>query len=488
MEYTQAISRRKIIVTIAILVSALLIAAYYLMPNKTKTSQGGDVSDRLGLKAENPEKKDTYQTATGIVPIAHWILENGVKVYFVQSPSLPIVDIQVTFNAGSARDGEKGGVAFLTNQLLSDGTQNMGADAVAEGFDNLGAQYHAESFRDMAKVSLRSLSYPEQLLPGVALFSEVLGQPTFEEKGFKREQQSTLTLLKHQSQMPNKIASRAFFEQLYPNQPYSNWTYGTPETLAQITPADLKIFHQQYYVKENAVVTIVGDLSLKDAQGIAEIVTKNLPTGNPPEKLPKPLPLKEAVSTSINFPSTQTHILMGEIGVPKGDPDFYALYLGNHVLGGSAMTTRLFKTIREDNGLAYSVYSMFQPMQVAGPFVMGCQTRNEAAEKARDLMISLLKSFIEDGPTDEELQEAKSNLLGGYALNFDSNAAIADQVSAMGFYNLPLDYFNRFKPAIEKVSKSDVQEAFQKHLSPKDILTVMVGPGTQKQGKDEQKS
>lgn len=471
---------RFIIASLIIVLTALLFYRFYVSKSeKAESPKGGVVQQSLGVKTQSPEELSSYQTATGVVPLSHWVTEEGVKVYYVHSPALPMVDIQVAFDAGSAREGEQGGLAYLTGQLLSDGAGNLDADAIAEGFDNVGAQFHAASHRDMAKVELRSLSANTQLLPSIKLLALVLSQPTFEEQDFKREQQNTLSALKQQSQMPQKIAAKAFYEQLYPEQPYANWIYGTPDTISALKTTDLKAFHKKYYVKKNAVVTIVGDMSLQDANAVAEYVTKDLPVGEKPQALPAPVPVKRSITTDITFPSTQTHILLGQIGIPQGDPDYYALYLGNHILGGGGLQSKLFKEIREDNGLAYSVYSYFQPMLIAGPFVMGCQTRNEAAEQALGLMMKILGEYIAKGPTEDELKEAKNNLLGGYALRFDSNASIADQITALGFYELPLDYFNRFKPAIEKLENSDIQAAFQKHLSPSDMVTIMVGQKAQ---------
>jgi zinc protease len=191
--------------------------------------------------------------------------------------------------------------------------------------------------------------------------------------------------------------------------------------------------------------------------------------------LPKVEDLSTTQVNKINFPSSQTHILMGNPGVKQGDPDFYALYVGNHVLGGNGSVTRLFDVIRNKHGLAYSVYSYFGPMRERGPFVVGCQTRNDQADNALKLMENVLKDFITEGPNPKELEEAKQNLLGGYALQFDSNASICQQVASLAFYGLPLDYFNQFKVEIEKVTAEDVKKAFAKHVSPDKLAVVMVG-------------
>jgi len=435
----------------------------------------GEFLEMTGLKVNAPEKLNSYQSVSGVLAIEYWLTQAGVPVYFVRVPTLPMVDVEVTFDAGAARNGRKGGLAYLTNTLLAEGAPNLSANQVAENFDKVGAQYHAQSQRDMATVQLRSLSDPKQLVPALETLSIILSQPTFPQEGFAREQQNMLSSLKQQAQMPNQMASRALFSALYVDHPYANWVLGDEAAVRGLTVEDVKRFHQEYYVAKNAVITIVGDLSAREANGIAEMITGKLPAGEPPPELPKVLDLKEKIARKVQFPSTQTHILIGEPGITEGDPDYYALYVGNQILGGGGLVSRIFNKVRNEHGLAYSAYSYFLPMRQRGPYILGCQTRNEQAEKAVNLIEDLLKEFIEKGPTEKELADAKQNLLGGYALQFDSNAAICQQVAHLGFYRLPLDHLNQFKAAVEKLTISDIQSAYQKRVSPDHVVVVSLG-------------
>ncbi|HRE33072.1 MAG TPA: insulinase family protein, partial [Candidatus Berkiella sp.] len=167
------------------------------------------------------------------------------------------------------------------------------------------------------------------------------------------------------------------------------------------------------YVAKNVAVTIVGDLTSTEADSIAQTLVKDMVLGEKPTAIPQVTNLQQNVVKKVNFPSAQTHILLGEPGVKHGDPEYYALYLGNHILGGNGSVTRIFDIIRNKNGLAYSAYSYFVPMRERGPFVLGCQTRNDQADKALQLMQGLLHDFVEKGPTDAEIEQAKKNLLGG---------------------------------------------------------------------------
>ncbi len=416
----------------------------------------------------------SYQKVSGTLNIQHWQTQRGTNVYFVPVKTLPIVDIDIIVDAGAVRD-KKGGGAYLTSQLLSEGGEGLTPDQVAENFDKVGAQFHAQTQRDSTSISLRSLSDKAQFIPALQNLATILAQPSFPETGLKREQQNTISALKQQAQKPNQVASRAFYKALYGNQPYANWVLGDEASIASLTQEDLKAFHRQYYVPQNMVIAIVGDLTIEEADKIAITLTEHLPEGKKAEPLPPVPNLEEKSIQKIPFPSSQTHILMGMPGIKQTDPDYYPLYVGNHILGGNGMVTRIFDVIRNQHGLAYSAYSYFMPMKERGPFVLGCQTRTAQADKAQELMATLLKEFVEKGPTEAELNAAKENLLGGYTLQFDSNAAICREIASLGFYQLPLDYYNHFKTAVEKVTIEDIKLAFQKKIANQQMAVVMVG-------------
>lgn len=463
------------IILAALVVISLSVIVKSGLQRKAQNTSEGELVKMMGMKGEDPTKLSSYQSVSGILDIQHWITKRGAKVYFVPVTQLPMVDIQVVFDAGAARNGNKGGLAYLTNLLLSDGAKEMSADQIAENFENVGAQYHAESQRDMSIVHVRSLSSAAELSTATQLLADVLSLPRFDVKGFNRERKNMQSMLKQQEQLPQQVASKAFFTAIYPNEPYSNWVLGDQHSLKVMTVEDVKAFHQQYYVAKNVVITIVGDLTAEAANALVEVLTQNLPVGEPAPPLPPVQNLQERVVKRIRFPSSQTHILIGEPVMKRGDPDYYALYVGNHVLGGNGSVSRIFNTVRSQHGLAYSAYSYFLPMREKGPFIMGCQTRTDQAEKALNLIEMLLKNYLEKGPTEDELAQAKQNLIGGYTLQFDSNAAICRQVGSLGFYGLPLDYFNEFKGAVDKLTVAEVKDAFNRRISLKDLAIVMVG-------------
>ena len=177
-----------------------------------------------------------------------------------------------------------------------------------------------------------------------------------------------------------------------------------------------------------------------------------------------------------NFPSTQTHVIVGQPGIKRGDPDFYALYVGNQILGGNGLVSRLSQEIREKRGLTYSAYSYFSLRRERGPFVAGFQTRARQAPEALKVLRDTISKYIANGPSREELEEAKKNITGGFPLQIDSNSQILGYVAIIGYYGLPLNYLDTFVDRIKAVTVDDIKRAFQRHLNVNKFVTVLVGP------------
>lgn len=407
--------------------------------------------------------------------IQHWQTEQGTRVYFVDAPQLPMVDIRLIFDAGGARDGDLPGTALLTNAMLKEGTRTADTNAIAATFDNVGAKFSNESERDMAVLSLRTLVEDKAMNQAVDMFVEVSSQPAFPQSAFDRLKNQLKTSLQSQKQSPEKIAERRFYEALYGEHPYAQMPSGDENSIERIQIADLQAFFEQYYVAQNAVLVLVGDLREADAKALAEKISAALPTGETAAPLPAVAGLTAASEQRIDFPSSQSHLLVGQPGVTRTDPDYFELYVGNHVLGGGGLVSIINDEIREKRGLSYSAYSYFRPMREAGPFQMGLQTRNEQAEEALTVLRQTLREFVQTGPSDEQLEAAKQNITGGFALRLDSNSKIADYLGVIGFYQLPLDYLDNFKQRVNAVSKTAIQDAFLRRVDPDKMTTVIVG-------------
>ena len=266
--------------------------------------------------------------------IEQWQTKNGVKTLFVAAPELAMVDIAITFDAGSSRDNDLNGLSQLTHSMLNTGTGELNADAIAEKFEELGAQFGASVSLDRSSVSFRSLTDQELFNPALATFIDIISKPSFPEKDFARIKNQALIAIKDSSQRPGDMARRAFYKAIYQNHPYAHPSIGYKESIEAITLYDVKKFHQQYLVSNNALIAIVGGIDKIQAKNIAEQISSSLIQGEKATALPKPEMVHDVKDIYIPFPSQQSHVYLGHLGIQRGHPDYFTLYTGNHILGG----------------------------------------------------------------------------------------------------------------------------------------------------------
>ena len=407
--------------------------------------------------------------------IQHWETSKGARVYFVPSNDIPMVDLRIVFDAGSARDEKTPGTALMTNGLLAEGAAGDSAQILAEKFEAVGAQFGNGSLKDMAWLSLRSLRDDKYLRPALKNLQNILIKPDFPETAFQRELERLKISVKAKKQSPNSIASDRFFAEMYGEHPYASPSSGTEESLQKLNLQHLRDFYKKYYVANNAVVSIVGQLTRAEAEELVDNLFSQLPVGSAAKELPEVLPLKKAKTIHIDFPSVQSTVMMGQVGVARGDADYFSLYLANHAFGGSGFGSRLMEEVREKRGLAYSTYSYFSPMHQAGPFQIGLQTRNDQVDEALKIIRIELDKYVKQGPGEDELQDSLKNITGGFPLRIDSNKKITEYLSVIGFYDLPLGYLNTFVGNINKQNTSTVNDALKRRIDPQKMLTIIVG-------------
>ncbi|MEJ2592732.1 MAG: pitrilysin family protein [Candidatus Thiodiazotropha sp.] len=407
--------------------------------------------------------------------IQSWQTANGARVLFVPAPEIPMVDMRVVFDAGSARDDGKSGVTSFTNTLLSQGAGEWDARQVAERLESVGSQLDSGSLRDMAWVSARSLTEPKALDVTLETLAKILAEPRFDPADIERERQSILASLLSDEQSPGSVGQKRLYHMVFGNHPYADDPEGTPASVKSITREDILAAYKRLYVAKNALVAIVGAVDRAQAEAIADQLTAGLPAGEHAPPLPPVKPLQQAEVERISFPSTQTHLYLGQPGMMRGDPDYFPLYVGNHILGGSGLVSLLSDEVREKRGLSYSVYSYFLPMRQTGIFQLGLQTKNAQAGEALKVMTATLRRFIDEGPTDAELTAAKQNITGGFPLRIASNSKIVEYLSVIGFYDLPLDYLDTFTQKVNAVTKAQIQDAFERRIHPDRLATVQVG-------------
>lgn len=441
----------------------------------------GDIFMRL-LHFLQPKKAMTFiavmvlsQQTWAAATIEHWQTTKGSRVYFVQSTGLPMADIQVVFDAGSARDGSQFGLSALTAALLDTGAGKWNAEDIAQRFESVGANFSAGSSVDNASVSLRTLTEKPLLDNAIETMRVMLSAPRFAKADFQREKNRTLAGLKQREESPGEQANLLFYQTIYGSHPYAHPTSGNVDTVEKLTVKDIEKFYKTYYTASNAIVVIVGDLSKAQAEQTAENLVSALPQGQKPAPLPNVPALTHASTQHIEFPSTQTHVLVGLQGSYRKDPDYFSLYVGNHILGGGSLVSKLFDEVREKRGLAYSASSAFVPFLKEGVFVASLQTRNDQTQQALSVLNQTLADFIEKGVSETELTAAKDNIIGGFPMRFDTNKELANYVTMIGFYEMPLDYLDTFQDNIQKVTATDIADAFKRRVNLALLQTVTVG-------------
>ena len=418
--------------------------------------------------------------------IQHWQSDNGLAVYYVHVPELPMLDLRLTFDAGSARDGKKMGMAGLTSAMLNSGTKDMTTNQLAEAFESVGAEFSSGSARDMAWITLRTLTLPEEQSKALATWIDVIKNSTFPDKDFQRLIKQALIGLEAEKQSPSALASKAFYQHLYTDHPYASPKNGTEASIKAMTVTDLKAHYARYFVAKNSQLAIVGAIDRPQAEALAKQIAVSLNAGEKAPAIPAVKPLEKSETVHIEFPSSQSHIMIGQAGTKRGDKDYFSLYLGNHGLGGSGFTSRLMKEVRVKRGLSYSVYSYFSPMRETGPFLLGLQTKNSQVDEAIKVSMQVVKTFQKEGASEAQLQASKTNITGGFPLRTASNDDIIGYIAMIAFYGLPLDYLDTFTTTIDKISRDEVVDAYKRRLHPDKFLTVIVGKKvTQGKSKDQ---
>jgi zinc protease len=402
-------------------------------------------------------------------------LPNGLIWLFSEARGLPLVTLQLTIKAGILTEPPgKAGLANLTALLLLSGTKSRSAAQIAQELDFLGARLRGAGDDDYASLSLTILK--KDLAKGMDLFMDVLLNPIFAPEEVRRKISQIKATLKSEEDEPGVVAGRAFARELFGAFPYGRPVRGTPAGLSAITPPDLKEFHRRFYRPNNAILSLAGDLTLEEAR---QWVTERFgswaaaPVAAPP--LP-PMPrLNERRVLVINKDITQANIILGNLGIARSNPDFYAVQVMNFILGGGSFQSRLMDHIRVQRGLAYSVASSFSPGLEPGSFAVTLETKNASAGEAVTQVVEQIRRLQTEPVTAQELDDAKSYLIGSFPRRMDSMSKRASLMGYLEFYNLGLDYPWRYPDLIRNLTPEDIQRVAQKYLHPDNYLLVVVG-------------
>lgn len=420
----------------------------------------------------------------------------GARLLFLQAPAIPIVDLAVEIDAGSRWDpANKEGLASTTAGMIFRGLRARDAEpatdeaALGRIWADLALERSASAGLDRTSLRFRFLSDAQVVDTASQWIGRVLADPAFEPEILAREQARAVAGLKDALNRPQTLATRALWQAMYPGHPYGRQE--SIESLSGLKADDLHAFHRQFWAPDRITVVIVGNLSTTEAESLANKILEPLArshrsasqaAGAVSADMPSVLPAVRiaAQGQRIDVPhaASQGHIWLGLPMLARHERnEFFTLMVANHILGGGGFTSRLTQEIREKRGLSYSVFSAVSPLAQPGPFLVGLQTQREKSEEALQVVKATLEAYVRDGPTDEELDAAKKNLLGGFALRLDSNRKLLETLAQMGFYRLPLNYLETWSEAVSLVTKEDIRAILQQRLAIGRLATVVVAGG-----------
>ena len=422
-------------------------------------------------------------SAHAILPIEKLDTYKGAKVYLVQTKALPMVDIEVSIDAGDRYDpAGKSGLADMTAGLMNYGVRVdkgvLSEAQIADEIADLGASIGLSVGGERAVLRIRSLSRKDLRDRAVQLAAAMLAAPTYDPNILNREKQRTITSLLEAETKPEYVLDRRFKKMVYGTYPLADSP--SVQSVGAVATADLVQFHRQFYRGDRMIISIVGDVDQSEANEIIRTLLKRIPQSGPvlaplPEFQRSPVEGLAQREVQIPFDSQQAHIAMGMTAVTRNNPDYFPLLVGNYVLGGGGFVSRLMNEVRERRGLAYSVSSYFAPGKDTGIFQAGLQTKSDQASVALEVMSDTIAKFIVDGPTPSELTAAKANLMNGYPLRIDNNRKLLDNVSSIVWNDLPLDTMEIWTKQVEAVTLEQVKTAFEKYLAMDRMKVVVLG-------------
>ena len=423
------------------------------------------------------------QSAYAILPIEKLESYKGAKVFLVQTKALPMVDIEISIDAGDRYDpSNKSGLADMAAGLMNYGARGdkgVWTEAqIADEIADLGASIGVSAGGERTIMRIRSLSRKDLRDRAVQLAATMLSSPLYDAKILEREKQRSITNLLEAETKPEFVLDRRFKKSVYGNYPLGNSP--SVKSVSSFSVSDLMQFHKTFYRGDRIIISIVGDVDRTQAAEIAQLLLKKLPQSGPaiaalPTLRRSPIEGLSEREIQIPFDSQQAHIVMGMTAIERNNPDYFPLLVGNYVLGGGGFVSRLMSEVREKRGLAYSVFSYFAPGKDTGIFQAGLQTKNDQGTLALEVLSSTIAKFIADGPSVSELLAAKSNLVNGYPLRIDNNRKLLDNVSSIAWNDLPIDTMEIWTKQVEAVTLEQVTAAFQKYLAMDRMKIVVLG-------------
>ncbi|MEN5302009.1 pitrilysin family protein [Pseudomonas sp. TWI628] len=440
-------------------------------PTETNSIYGGLISAQ-GLDLDQFESIQTQVQA--------WKTETGTGVKFVEARGLPIVDVVLRFKAGTVQDTEHPGLAALTLSMLDEGSQQYTATEQASHLERLGAFFDKQIRLEHATLSLRSLSTPAVLGPSLALFTDLVARPAFLAPALDKIKQQLLRSNASREWRPVSRARSEAFRHLFSGHPYGNPLGSSEQGVAAVTIDDLRTFHQRAYSASNLEMVVVGDLSFAEAQALSHQISQALPQRWSATDLPT-VPTATGTTIKVEQPGASSAVLLAlPLNVPANDPQFPALELASAVLG-EGLESRLMVELRQRRGLTYGVHTRVSPLRAGGLFSVEWEVAPAHVEGSQQLVVNLLRDFIEQGPTQAELQVARKQREGQLLRSVAQNKGLAALLADLTHQHQPDDHLNTYIERINRLTPADVRAAMQRHLDLSYIVKVSVGPSVEQQ-------
>lgn len=402
------------------------------------------------------------------------VLPDGLTVLHVERHNLPIVMVTLLVKASPLNEPpDKAGLASLTAELLTEGTMKRKSTDISEEIEFIGASLGASTDSDYTAISLSVLK--KDIEKGFEVFSDILLNPTFPDEEIKRNKDLIKGSLKQSEEDPSFVVSKAFKKAVYGELPYGRLVSGSVETIDNIRREDILKLHSDYYRPNNAILSVVGDLTPDELNTFINRFLSDWKSAEIPKRPSVPKPENRKNTVLVDKDLTQANIILGHAGINRGNPDYYAVSVMNYILGGGGFSSRLMQSVRDEMGLAYDIHSFFSPYKEGGLFEVGVQTKNESANTVIAETLKQIERIRKEYVSDQELQDAKAYLTGSFPRRLDTNRKIADFLAVAEFYDLGLDYIEKYPQYINAVTKESILGIAGKYLDTGNLVTVVVG-------------
>ena len=410
-------------------------------------------------------------SATKIQPV---ISPGGIKAWLVQEPTIPLLSISFSFAGGATidRPGRKG-TGNMVSGLLDEGAGPYNSLAFQTKLEELAVRISFDADRDSFSGSMRTLSKNRDA--AFELLRLALNEPHFEAEAVERIRGQIVTGLIEDGEDPNAIGGRLWFKTAFPDHPYGPSSKGNLETVKAITTDDLRTFLAKALAKDRLSIGIVGDISAQEVGPLLDWTFGELPLSTDIPAVPDVVPVSQGVTKVVQKAIPQSLVIFGGPGLKRDDPDWYAAYILNYVLGGGGFSSRLNEEVREKRGLAYSIYSYLYPLDHAAVHLGGVGTQNSRVAEALQVIKQQIRQMRDEGITAKDLADAKLFLNGSFPLRLTSSSRIARLLLAIQRENLGIDYLDRRPKLFNAVTLEDIARVAKRLLRPEKMLIVVVG-------------